>query len=147
MAKGGGCLPQIFGFLRFWTSISNQYERIKSDPVRREKSVSMGVRSIIQTLLCAVIAAASFYGGIYIATHFIGAVYEVITLVFWIAGVAAMFLVSAMSVFMGIIGGLMYLIYQFRLNKRAIRWIALVVWIIAVIAAVAAVIVLLNIIG
>ncbi|MCH5158448.1 MAG: hypothetical protein J1F33_04525 [Clostridiales bacterium] len=147
MASGGGCLTAIFGFLRFWTSISNQYERIKSDPVRHERSVSMGVRSIIQTVLCAVLAAASFYGGIFVATYFIGAVYEVITLVFWIAGLVAMFLVSAMSVIMGIFGGLLYLIYQFKLNKRAIRWVALAVWIIAVVAAVAAVIFLLNVIG
>ena len=147
MINSGGCLFNIFGFFKFWISISNQYDRIKADPNRRDKSIYMGVRSIVQTVLCAIVAAACFYGGLYLATHFIGAVYELITLVFWIAGVVFLFLSTFLSVVMGIFGGLLYLIYQFKLNKRASRWIALAVWILAVLAAIAAVIILWSIIG
>ena len=146
MSNRGGCLSQILGIIKFWSEISFQYERIKSDPERREKSVFLGVRSIIQTIICAALAAASLYGGIYLLAHFSGAVYGPITLVFWIAGIALLFAAAVVSVLTGIVGGLLCMIYQFRLNKRAVRWIALAVWIVAVLGAIAVVIALLAII-
>lgn len=147
MEGAGGCLIQLLHFLGYWIKIREHYDRICEDGTRRETSISMGVRSIVQTLICTALTVACFYGGVWMATHFFTVTYELFTFIFWITAVVGLFAMMAFSVLFGIVGGFFYMYYQFRLNRRAIRWIALVVWIIGVGLAIAGTIWLWNIIN
>lgn len=126
-----GLLKLILSFFTFWINIRAKYDRIKNNEERREKSVRMGVRSIIQTVLCSVIAVLAFYGAVvclkYTASVNLGMILSLIAGIFCI-------LATLVSLIQGVLGGMLYMIYQLRLNRRPIGWVALAIWLLLVIA-------------
>lgn len=134
-------LELFFRFLFFWTPIARKYEMLKNDEERRPKSVTMGVRSIIQSVLCGIFTVLALIGLSFCIQNFTGNGQMPIFTI--IGGVAAV--VAAVALFInGVIGGLIYMVYQFKLNKRAIRWIALAVWLVVIVAVIVFAVILLG---
>ncbi len=123
----------LYKFFIFWTNIISKYERLKCNEATRNKSVALGVQSIIQSVLCGIFTVLSLLGLVWCINNFTGGgLMPIFTLIGAVAAAAA-----AIGFFVwGVIGGLVYMIYQFKLNKRAVRWVALVVWIAVIVAIV-----------
>lgn len=126
-----GFLHILIGFFTFWTHIGVQYGLIKNNEERREKSVYLGVRSIIQTVICAALTVGLLFGAVFLVRQLEGE--AALLFIFIIIGIIACVAGALSALVQGVIGGLLYMIYQFRLNKRPIRWVALGVWIAAVV--------------
>ena len=126
-----GFIHLLIGFFTFWTHIGVQYAAIKNNEERREKSVYLGVRSIIQTLICAALTVGLLIGAVALVGLLEGE--AALLFIFIIVGIVACLIGALSTLVQGVIGGLLYMIYQFRLNKRPIRWVALGVWIAAVV--------------
>lgn len=127
--------------LRFWTKAENAYNTIKQDESRTEASVSLGVRGIIQSVLSAVVVALCVVGGVFCAQKID---FELIGLLY-ILGMVVLFLCGLAILVQGFIGALIYVIYQMKLNKRAVGWISLVIWFICLGGAIAASVVIIGI--
>lgn len=124
-------LSAIGHFFTFWLNISSEYDRIKSNEEKREKSVRMGVRSIIQTITCSILAVLSIIGAVFLFNNATsGGHLPIFSLIGGLACVG----VALSTLVQGVVGGLLYMIYQFKLNKRGIRYAALVVWLVMVCA-------------
>lgn len=134
-------LKMIGKFFTFWNSISLKYDKLKNNEEKREKSVNLGVQSIVQTILFGILAFLAAWGFCICFKNFVSP--DSVNSwwpVFSILGFIVCGPVALVSFVEGMIGGLLYMIYQFKLNKRAIRWVALAVWIFVFVAVVVAII-------
>lgn len=117
-------------FLTFWTRISCKYDSLRANDSKRDKSIALGVQSVLQSVLCGGMTVLSLFGVyycIYGFTHLTLPIFSLIGL-FGCAVAAVAFFVQ------GVIGALIYMIYQFKLNRRGVRWMALVVWFLSIAA-------------
>lgn len=128
--------------IRFWEKADRKYNKIKADEAQKETSVSLGVRGIIQAVLSAVVAALLVFGGVFCATKI---EFELAGL-FYLLGTIIAFLCGLAILVQGLVGALIFIIYQMKLNKRAIGWIALVLWFLCLGGAIAASVVLIGLI-
>lgn len=127
-------------FLGFYFNAGMTYRSLKKDEEKRDKSVKLGVRSIIFTVVGFVFTALCLWGFIAcyknIGSSGLGAI------VFIVLDVALA--VAAITAFAeGMISGLVNCIYQLRLNKKAVGIVSLVVWLVCLAGAVAVVLLLL----
>lgn len=120
-------------FLLFWVRAGRKYSKIREDERLREKSVRLGIRSIVQSIACAALMVLS----IWLLTTCLGNLQGSdnsfilnITGVIIGAGCAVALLIQ------GMVGSLIYLVYQFKLNRRPVRWIGLAIWIAALVAVI-----------
>ena len=129
-----GILNAVAHFFTFWVTAANRYNRLKANEEKREKSVSLGVRSIVTCIFTAAAAILCVWG-LHACIGFLddGSLGFVIVLILTIC-LAAVLIAALVQ---GLIGSLLYLIYQFKLNKRAVRWVALCVWLATLIAVIA----------
>lgn len=119
--------------LSFMFRVQTNYGRIKANEELRAKSVRLGVISIICSSVGAVLGAVFLWGLI----TSIGAVSggttsggEVFVHIFWLILCIAGTLTSLVQ---GTFNGLMYMIYQRKLNKLSIGTAALIVWIVSLV--------------
>lgn len=115
---------------RFITSLFDPFvtaSRIKQDPDLRQRSVRLGVMSIVYSLL----AAAFAVGGLFVCKFAMDGGGGLLFIFVLIIGIALM-----IAALMTYVGGLLRLIAQFSVNRRAVGWIALVVLLAVIIAAV-----------
>lgn len=135
-------LKAIGKFFTFWNSISLKYDKLKNNEEKREKSVNLGVQSIVQTILFGALAFFAAWGFCicfknFVSPEGVSSWWPVLSMIgFIVCGP-----VAVVSFIEGIIGGLLYMIYQFKLNKRAIRWVSLAVWILVFVAVIFGVII------
>lgn len=119
-------------FIRRVFRMSHTYDRLARSE-KRDDIVRFGVSSIV-------------YSIIFLAAM-IGAAFLIKTMT-TDSGMALVGIILTVCCVLIALPMLLYavvaLIYQFRINKRAIRWVALVLLILALIAAVVAVILVLN---
>lgn len=129
----------ILNFFTFWLVINRKYKKLEQNEEKKEKSIYLGVRSIVQSLICGVLvvlflwglqACFSSFSDITAGTSSGGSA------ILSIIGIVAT-AIGAVSCFVqGVVGGLLYMVYQFKLNKKGVRWVALAVWILVMIAIV-----------
>ena len=115
-------------FIMYFTNISARYNRIANDPERKDKSVYFGVRSIISSIIGAIIVVLCAFG--------ISALMDsdsIVSIVFIV--ILALCMISAL--FECSLRGLITMIYQLRLNKLPIGWVSLAVFIVSVVAMIA----------
>ncbi len=129
-------LKGIGNFFTFWVKIERKYKKIRDNEDKRAISISLGVRSIIQSLICGAITILALWGLSFCVANFASGFKEWGLPVLTIIGLAVTALAALSSFVQGVIGGLLYMIYQLKLNKRAVGYVALVIWIL-VIAAIA----------
>ncbi|MDE5721413.1 MAG: hypothetical protein K2I30_01550 [Clostridia bacterium] len=129
-----GIFNAIAHFFTFWITAANRYNRLKANDEKREKSVSLGVRSILTGIFTGVVTLLCVWG-LHACIGFLndGSLGFIIVLILTIC-LAAVLLAALVQ---GFIGSLLYLVYQFKLNKRAVRWVALAVWLAVLIAVIA----------
>ena len=114
-------------FFMYFNHLSVWYNRIVNDPDKREKSVYFGVRSIISSLVGAIIIILCAFGISALINN-----ENALTVVFMVLLAVAMISV----LFECTLRGLVTMIYQLRVNKRPIGWIALAVFIVSFVAMV-----------
>ena len=126
-------------FISFWSQVSNQYARLAANEEKRARSVRLGVTAIILAVISAALVVLSVWGlGTAVGLISDSPIVGIVVLLLCI-GVAITFLTR------GMINALLYAIYQLRLNKKAIGWLALVVWFISLAAAIGGSLLLLSI--
>ena len=114
-------------FLMYFSNLSTRYQIIMNSPERREKSVYFGVRSILSSIFGAIIVILCAFG--------ISALMDndnILSIVFII--LLALCMISAL--FECTLRALITMIYQLRVNKNLISWVALAVFLITFIAMV-----------
>ena len=126
--------------IRFWEKADRKYNKIKADEVQNETIVSLGVRGIIQAVLAAVVVALLVFGGVFCATKI---EFELAGLLYLLGTIIA-FLWGLAILVQGLVGALIFIIYQMKLNKRAIGWIALIIWFLCLGGAIAVSVVLMG---
>lgn len=123
-------LKALNAFFTFWVRISCKYDRLRANDLTRDKSIALGVQSVLQSILCGGMSVLSLFGVYYCIYGFTHGTLPIFSLIgLFVCAVAAVaFFVQ------GVIGALIYMIYQFRLNRRGVRWAALVVWFLSIAA-------------
>ena len=110
-------------------SVSNRTREIKQDPERRAKSVYFGVTSIIFMVL----SIACAVGAVFLLSLLLGGNKDaILLLLFTVAGVAAC-MGGTLTFF---VSALIRVIAQLSINRKAIGWIALALFIAGIVAVV-----------
>ena len=129
----------LFKIFDFWTKIQFNYDIIKKDEEKRKKSVRFGVTSIILCIIgCALTVGSAI--GFYCCLIKLFDEY----FLFKFVGMMFCFSLTIIAFVRLVLGSLFYAIYQVRLNKRAVGWIAFIVFILCVALSVVGVIMVLN---
>ena len=121
--------------------VSRNYDKIK-DSDKRDTSTRLGALSIICTIVGAILTALFAWGFLASVQAFSGD--SLLSVILAVLGVVICFAGIIASVFDGILKGLMYWIYQMKLNKRAIGKVALVLWILFSIGSIVGTVLLLS---
>ena len=128
----------LFNLFMFWVTVSNKYDRLKSDPEKREKSVSLGVQSLTMSI-SGILASVGFAVLAYYCFSLEG-LEGLLTLIFGL--ICA---VAAVAFFVQLVlASIVYAIYQVKLNKHPLGIISLVVSLLILVATVVAVVVVLT---
>lgn len=125
-------MKKLFSLFNESAKTRRVYDRLCNNE-HKEKSVRLGVRAIIYSLLI-VLFAALLGLGFRLFTMVAGA--QVGLIFITILGGIVCVVAGISGVFSSLFGALTATRYQFRLNKKAIRWIALVVLVLCAVAAV-----------
>lgn len=128
-------LKVIGNFFTFWVKIERRYDKIKGDETKRENSVSLGVRSVIQSIVCGALTVLALWGLSRCVANFTSGFSHGLPVLTIIGMVVTAFCALALFV-QGVVGGLLYMVYQLKLNKKAVGFAALVVWILVIAAIV-----------
>lgn len=131
-------MKHVWDFFTFWTKIRFKYERLSKDEEKKKSSIKLGIWSICETLVGAIITALALWGML-LCVNAMGNNSFILPLI----GAIVTAVLALTALVRGIIGGLLYMIYQLKLNKRAIGYIALALWLLAIGAVIAVVIVVL----
>ena len=132
----------IVGLLNFWTKKSYKFHALKDDETKRPISVSLGVQSIIQSIISLVAVAL---GAFLLTTCVNGMKTDALMLIIFVfIGLAASVAVMIFSFIQGFLGAMLCWIYQLRLNKKAVGFIAIVVWILCLVGAILAALFILS---
>lgn len=120
-------------FFLFWVRAGRKYSKLSRDEGLREKSVRLGVRSVVQSIVGAALIVLS----VWLLTACLGNLQDggnsfILNILGVIVGAAC----AVALLIQGMVGSLVYLVYQFKLNGRPVRWIALAVWIAAIVAVI-----------
>lgn len=101
----------------------NRYHKIKNNPEKREVSVSFGVHSIVFSVIAVLCASLGLImGSDFGVTNGLGAFF---VLIFSVA-------IAYIGPILFLFYSFLYMIWQFSINKRAIGWFALAVFILGV---------------
>lgn len=124
----------------FWTRIESKYDRIKDDEEKRDVSVRLGVRSIIESLVSGVFIILFLWGLYHCINNLLNIMvgdgnYSLPLLT--MLGIVVCSMCAVIILFEGTFGALLYLIYQFKLNKKSVRWVALAIWLVMFVAIIA----------
>ncbi len=108
------------------------YDRLTNDK-NKEKSVRLGVRAIIYSLI-VVLFGALFGLGFRLFSMVEGA--KVGLIIITILGGIMCVSAGVVGALSNLLGALSAIRYQFRLNKKSIRWVALIVLVLCVLATI-----------
>lgn len=113
---------RFFDFAIFITNHFATYKKVKQDEVLRPKSKMFGVRALV-LILCglALIPLLIYLIAMSLGSGSIGGV---------MVGIIILIPITIMVIFYFAFYSLLCVIAQLRLNKRAIGWVTLVLWII-----------------
>lgn len=123
--------------LLFWNNINIRYQNIKNNEEERPKSIKMGVHSIVNSIIGVIIACLGIWLLIVCIQNLQALNVEAspdwagdlilagMDATFYIIGIVLGAGVVIAALFGGMVRALIYLIYQLKLNKRAIGWVAL----------------------
>ncbi len=128
--KGSG------GFFAFWVSASNTFNKLRNDDELRPKTVRMGVNSIVMTVVACVFTFLGGWGALTCFNLISSGDSFLLPLLGLILSLAA----AIGGLARGFICSLMYWIYQLRLNKKPIGYVALALWILGIVGVVVAII-------
>lgn len=122
----------FINFILFWMSISDKYERIKSNPEKREKSAKMGRTALALSIMGSIFTTAlAVLAYVWFASGEAGKV---------IGAIIAVLFAVAFFIYMNV-AGVVHASYQMKLNNKPIGKTSLVVSLVLMFAPIVAVIV------
>ncbi len=126
-------LRHLVDWLNFRSRANTRFNLISMSD-KREKSVYMGVSAIIYSLIALVFVAGSAFAFLLLWNHFtgieLGGEYEFP--IFTLIGMVFVVCIAIYTFLLGVFCSLVYIIYQFKMNKRAIRFVALVIYFLSI---------------
>ena len=135
-------LKLIFAILDFKVKARSTFDQVKGDPELKPKSKMFGVRSIWFTIAMLAVICAGVVGVVWIISVLNqDAIMVVIGLI-----ILLVFLI-VLTIWGGsylIIASLTCWIYQLRLNKKAIGWVAMALFFVAIVGIATVTIIMLN---
>lgn len=123
-------------FIRIFFNVSSTYHRIEKDEKRKEKSVLLGVRSIIASIFVLILGV----GGAFLAMWGIKSLSDNLLAIFAMI-MGFIFLAGTIMLF---IESLMAALYQLKLKRRTIGWVAIGILVACVIGAVVGAVLILS---
>ncbi len=132
----------IFKVLNFWANLRFRYDTIAKDPERKEKSIYFGVRSIISSIFSAIVIALSVWG-IFACSNAMNAD-SLNAIVAWVF-IVLLAVITFTALCNGFVSALISTVYQLRLNKKPIGWVALAILIVSFVGAIIAALLLLKV--
>lgn len=132
-------MKAIFNLLMFWSRVARKYDYLKKDPEKSEKSVSLGITSLILSILgialtvgfavLAFICFSNLDSGAFILP-LVGAIFSTF---------------AAIGCFVDLVlASIVYAVYQMKLNKKPIGKAALVISLLITVATIVVVIIALT---
>lgn len=119
-----------FEFMFYFVKLRSKYERIESDRQKREVSVYFGVMSLINSVIWAMLVVLGAVG-LGFSIEFLGSSFIIgIVMVIFCGALAVVSLVYLAF------GSSMCFVYQLKLNKHPIGYIAIGVWVLCIAASV-----------
>lgn len=139
---------KFYSIIKFWRDIARKYEKIKDNPEKSEKDVSLGVTSLGMsiggTIMAIVFAYFAFKcftwtgdAGVSTAAKGIGGIFVII-------GGSICAVIAVASFVYLILASILYAYYQRKLNKNKIGIIAFIVSILLIVGTIVAVIIALS---
>ncbi|MGN1060108.1 MAG: hypothetical protein ACI4QN_00095 [Candidatus Coproplasma sp.] len=130
-------LQAISNMFSFWIRIEGKYSRIKNDEEKRDISVKLGVRSIVETIYSGILVILLLLGLYFCVNNLLNTrvgdgTYSMPLLT--IIGIIVCGVGALICLFQGMGGSLLYMVYQFKLNKKPVRWVALALWLAMIVA-------------
>lgn len=135
-------MKTLFKMFTFWVNLKVRYETIAKDPERKEKSVYFGVRSIISSIFSAIVIALSIWG---IFACFNALNTDSFNMILAWIFIVLLAVIALTALFNGFVAALISTMYQLRLNKKPIGWVALAILIVAFVGAIIAALLLLKV--
>ena len=130
----------LFNFFLFWLRASEKYDRLESDPSKRDSAI-LGVESILMSIF-GILTAAGLAWLAYICFTVDGLA-VILTFIFGIASAIG----AILCFFQLLVASIIYAAYQMRLNDRAIGKVALAISLVMLLLAIIAIIILLVMIS
>ncbi len=129
-------LLELLGkLIAFWSNARVKYNRLKADEERRESSTYLGVQSIVHSVLGVVLFGLCLWGLSALFNHFTSIQLgdsEWGMPIFTVLGMLVL-AVSAVVVLLKFTAyALVLMIYQFKLNKKPVRWVAFALWFVCI---------------
>ena len=128
----------------FWVSASREFDKIKQDPQKSEKSVRFGVRSLILSIVGMIVTVGFSYLA-YVCFNSASA--NGLSGILIVIGGALCVLIAIVCLVEMVLASLLYAIYQRKLNKRKIGLAALIVSLVLIALTVAGVVIVLFVIA
>lgn len=129
----------LLGFILFWLTISDKYDKLKRDP-DKQNSALLGVTSIIMSIFGVVVAVGFAYIA-YLAFSVDGLAI-ILTFIFGFAAAV----IAVVGFFQMSVASIFYAAYQMKLNKRAIGKVALAISLILLVAAIIGIIIVVAVV-
>lgn len=135
----------LYKVFLFWLSIARKYEEIKMFPEKREKDVSLGVTSLVMSIIgtaATLVAAYYAYKCFTWTGSAVGSVAgNLIAVIFcWIGGAICALISVGCFIYM-VLASIVYAHYQRKLNNNPVGLAALIISIILIIGIIVAIIV------
>lgn len=139
---------KFYSIIMFWRDIARKYEKIKDNPEKSEKDVSLGVTSLGMsiggTIMAIVFAYFSFKCFTWTGDAGVSTAAEGIGGIFVIIGGSICAVIAVASFVYLILASILYAYYQRKLNKNKIGIIAFIVSILLIVGTIVAVIIALS---
>ncbi len=129
-------LEALNNFICFWSKARVKYNHLSRDEENRETSGWFGKRAIAYSIIGLAFVALSLWAVSALWSHITNidiADGQADFPIFSIIALIACAVVAVVCFFKCTIYALVLLRYQFRLNKRALRWGALITWLICIV--------------
>ena len=128
----------LWKFFTFWINVSVEYDKLKENPETREKSVQMGVKSLVMSIV-GLITTVGFAFLAYVC--FAGVAGSGLAGLLELVGGIICAIIALVCLIDLVFASLMYAIYQRKLNKKPVGVAALTISLTLIIATIAAVVV------
>ena len=112
----------LHNLIWFWIKVRAKYEGLNSNPEKKEKSISLGVNSLIMSIV-----GAAFTVGLAVLAYYCLLGMQTLAFIFALMFGVALAIAAILCYVELVLASIVYARYQIKLNKKAIGYVALAV--------------------